>query len=64
MEVIGRCEIRINPVRPLLLQGNAEDGYPARMTAHHLEEIVNVGSFLNVVGQTEMGIVEFILTGL
>ena len=64
MQVISRCTIPVNPVRPLLLQGNAEQSHPAGFTSHHVQKIVNAGAFLNIVGQVEMGIVEFIVAGL
>jgi len=50
-----------HPIRPLLLQGNAEQRHPASFRFHHVQKIVNVGAFLNIVGQVKMGIVEIII---
>src|SRR6267143_1606295 len=50
--------------RPLLLQGNAVQDHPIGFASHHVQKIANVGALLNIVGQVEMGIVEFIIVGL
>jgi hypothetical protein len=47
-----------------LLQGDAEHSHPPNFVSHHVQKVTNVGSFLNIVGQVEMGIVELIIAGL
>ena len=64
MQVIGRRTISVNPVRPLLLQGDAEQRHAAGFISHHVQKIVNIRTLLNIVGQVEVGIVELIITGL
>ena len=64
VHVIGRRPVLVNAVGPLLLQRNAEQGHTTSFGPHHIQEIVNVGAFLNIVGQVEMGIVEFVIIGL
>jgi hypothetical protein len=44
-------------VGPLLLQGNAEQRRATDSRAHDLQELVNVSTFLDVIGQVKMRIV-------
>jgi hypothetical protein len=64
VEVIRWGAIPVNPVGPLLLQGNSKNGHAAGFVSHHVQKIMNGGAFLNIVRQVEMGIVEFIIAGL
>jgi hypothetical protein len=50
--------------RTLLLQRDPEQSHPASTASHHVQKIANVGAFLNIVGEVEMRIVEFIIAGL
>jgi hypothetical protein len=40
------------------LQRNAKQGHPAYFVAHDLEELMNIGSLLHVVGQMKMRIIQ------
>ena len=59
IQVVLRGAVSIHAVRPQLLQGNAEQRHPPGLVPHDLEEIPNVGAFLDVVGQVKMRVVEF-----
>ena len=63
VKVIPGRTVPINAVRPLLLQRDAEQRHPAGRASHHVQKIANVGALLNIVGQVEMRIIEFILVG-
>jgi hypothetical protein len=64
VQVIRRGTVAVSAVRPLLLQRNAEDGHASSFGPHHVQKLVDIRPFLNIVGQMKMGIVEFIIVGL
>jgi hypothetical protein len=64
MEVVGGRAVAIHAVEPLLLERNAEKRNASGVIAHHAQKIVNIGAFLNIVGEVEVGIVEFVIFGL
>ena len=64
VQVIRRRTISVNWVRPLLLQGDAEQSHAASFVFHRLQEIMNIRTLLNIVGQVKMGIVEFVIVRL
>ena len=61
LQVVGRREIAVDAVRPLLLQRNAEQRDSSDLGSHDVQEVVNVRAFLDVVRQVEMRIVEFVV---
>jgi hypothetical protein len=46
--------VPVNLVTQLLLQWYVEQRHPAGFAFHHVQQIANVGAFLNIVGQVEM----------
>src|SRR6266446_2435150 len=61
---LGNCWRSRDPVQPLLLQRYAEYRRPANSFSHHVQEIANAGTFLNIVGQVKVGIVQFVIVDL
>ena len=57
--VVGGAGSRLEVV-PLLLQRNAEHGGPPSRGAHDLQEFRQAESFLDVVGQVKVGVVEVV----
>ena len=64
MQVVRGRAVSVYAIGPLLLQRNAENRHPAGLVAHHVQEIVNVRPFLNIVCQVEMRIIEFVRVSL
>ncbi len=58
LQVVGRREVAGVAVRPLLLQRDAEERRPPDLVAHDLQEVVNVGAFLDVVREVEVVVVD------
>ena len=59
LQVVGRSKVAGILVRPFLLQGDAEQRHSSDLGAHDLQKVVDVGAFLNVVGQMKVGVVQF-----
>ena len=57
LQVIGGREVARVPVRPGLLERDAEEGDPSDLRAHDLQEVVDVGPLLDVVRQVEVRVV-------
>ena len=64
MQVIRRSTIPVDPVRPLLLEGQAEQCHTSGLVTHHGQKVANIRAFLNIIGQVEMGVVEIIVASL
>ncbi len=64
MQVIRGRAISVYAVGPLLLKRDTEQRNPACLVSHHIQKLANADSFLNLVGQVEMGIVELIIATL
>ena len=58
LQVVGRREIARVPVRPLLLQRDAEQRRAADPRPHDLQELADVDALLDVVRQVEVRVVE------
>jgi len=64
VQVVRRPPIAVDAIRSLLLQGDSEYRHAAGLASHHIQKIANVRTFLNIVGQMKMRIIEFELTVL
>jgi hypothetical protein len=53
--------VAIDPIRPLLLKWNAEQGHSSNFVSHNFQEVMNVSPFLNVVRQVKVRVVEEII---
>jgi hypothetical protein len=54
VQIVRRGAIPIHPVGPLLLQGDAEHCRSAGFSSHHVQKLVDVRAFLDIVGQMKM----------
>jgi hypothetical protein len=59
MQVVSRPPIAVDSIRPLLLQGDSEYRHAAGFASHHIQKIANVRTYLNIVGQMKMRVIEF-----
>src|SRR6478735_3708333 len=50
IEIVCRCTISIYAPRPLLLKRNTEQSHAADLRAHYFEEVVDICTFLYVIG--------------
>src|SRR5579871_1151598 len=60
IQIIFRRIITTDSVRPLLLQGYAEQGRSSCCLAHDLQEVLDGYAFLNIVRQMEVTIIELV----
>src|SRR5262249_22296182 len=64
LQVVRGGEIPAVPVRPLLLQRDAEERDASHSGPHDLQEVVNVRPFLDVVREVEVRVVQLVRSGL
>ena len=57
LKIVGWGEVAGVPVRPRLLQGNAEQRHAPHLVAHDLQEVVDVRPLLDVVREVEVSVV-------
>ena len=60
LQVVGRREVAGVAVRPRLLQRDAEQRDAPDLRPHDLQELVDVGAFLDVVRQVEVRVVDHV----
>jgi hypothetical protein len=61
LQVISRCVIARIAVRPRLLQRNPEEGDTADLRAHDPEELMDVGSLLDIVREVKVRVVDDVI---
>src|SRR5579859_659232 len=64
VEIVGGSAVAVDAIRPFLLEWKAKEGDAAGMSAHHVQKVMNAGTFLNVVGEMTVRIVEFVCGSL
>src|SRR5262249_54956807 len=64
VEIVGGSAFAIDTIRPFLLKWDSKESDTTGVSAHHVQEIANAGTFLNVVGEMTVRVVEFIYWSL